>query len=160
MQRYTLDPSREEVKAANPFSNYEETRPLHSQGGSVRKSIVTVDELREAKRARKSLEKAEGGTYHRRAPKPGGGYRYFYNKDSYDRSKGAHQSGEDVRSSAMGADVTKALTDAGHEGCNHNAMRQLAKKYGRAELADHLKGQAKRGKLVYKGKKFYLGKGK
>lgn len=115
--------------------------------------------LKLLKQASKILSKAEGGLYHRRVPKTGGGYKYYYDPKSYRESKGAHHSGSDMRTQAMGSDVMKAATDAGHEGCDAQAMRRLAKKYGRAELADHLKSSCKRGKLVYKGKRFYLGKG-
>lgn len=116
--------------------------------------------LKVVKQASKILSKADakGGLYHRRVPKTGGGYKYYYDPKSYRESKGAHHSGSDMRTQAMGSEVTKAATDAGHEGCDAKAMRRLAKKYGRAELADHLKSSCKRGKLVYKGKRFYLGK--
>lgn len=119
-----------------------------------RAPVITAAELKE----RLKKAEAKGGLYHRRVPKSGGGFKYYYDPKSYNESRGAHHDGAEMRKYAMGSEVTKAATTAGHEGCDAKTMRRLAKKYGRAELADHLKSSCKSGKLVYKGKRFYLGK--
>jgi hypothetical protein len=103
---------------------------------------------------------AKGGLYHRRIPKPGGGYRYIYDEESYKRRKDAHHEGGERKKHAMGQEILRMAQEAGHEGCDMKGMRRLAKKYGRAEVAEHLKGACKKGRLVYKGKRFFLGKGK
>jgi len=114
--------------------------------------VVTPDEI---------LEKAEarGGSYHRRIPRPGGkGYRYFYNKEDYDKREDAHVSGKD----ATAARITKAvstLVEGSKEGCGVAEMKGLAKKFGSKEIAAHLKKQcAEGGTMEYKGGKFKMKK--
>lgn len=48
---------------------------------------------------------ARGGKYYRRVPKPGGGYRYFYTKDAYDKAHGAeaHANGPETAAARASA---------------------------------------------------------
>lgn len=110
--------------------------------------IVTVDEM---------LQKAEsrGGSYHRRTPKPGGGYRYFYDEASYRASKGAHESGKEVAASHVSGKVVKAVEEAGEGGCGPDAFRDLVKKFGAKAVAGSLKDGCG-GKVTYKGGKFSM----
>ena len=111
-------------------------------------------------RKRENLDKADakGGTFHRRVPKKGGGYRYFYDETKYSNSKDAHHSGSDLRKQAMGRDIDSHMEAAGSEGCHVKTMKPLAKKYGRAELSDELRSRCKNGGLLHKKGVFTKGK--
>ena len=111
----------------------------------LRKSVVEVvsvtDEL--------SKSGPRGGQYYRRTPNPSGkGYRYFYDKDDYDKHAGAHTKGEDAEASYISAQVSKCLEASGTEGCAPSALKTLVQKYGSAKIAQALKGRA----VVKKGK--------
>ena len=110
----------------------------------------------------KTIEKAakEGGMYHRRvAYKSKDGkdkHRYFYTEDAYNRSKVAHQSGEEMAKQALHKDLDGALDGAGEQGCSPDDLKKLAKKHGGKTLAKTLAERCgKEGNVKYKGGRFY-----
>jgi len=111
----------------------------------------------------KSLEKADpkGGKYFKRTSytsksgKPR--HRYFYDEDSYKKSKGAHVSGEDAERSYIDKCVTKAVEAGGKDGCSLKSLQPLVKKYGAKKVGAMLKERTSGGQLQYKRGKLYKG---
>lgn len=84
--------------------------------------VVTADELQKAE--------SPGGKYHRRVPRPGGGYRYFYDEDKYRNSKGAHTGGAENAERYIYGQIQKCIEKAGRGGCGADAFKGLVQKYG------------------------------
>lgn len=84
--------------------------------------VVTVGDLQKAV--------SPGGAYHRRVPKPGGGYRYFYDEDRYVNSKGAHTGGAENAERYIHAQIQKCIEKSGKAGCGVEAFKSLVQKYG------------------------------
>ena len=117
------------------------------QKAFVRVEVVTVDELVKAE--------PRGGKYHRRVPKPGGGFRYVYDEGSYQRRPDAHINGEDANLAYATKQVIKCVEGAGPGGCRARAFKPLVKKFGSKKVAQILEGNAG-GKISFKGGKFKL----
>lgn len=100
---------------------------------------------------------ARGGTYHARVPKPGGGYRYFYDEAEYRNSKGAHVRGHEAASAKAHHDVHAHIQKHAEKGASHQELRELAKKHGPRAVAQALKGHHEAGTLHYQGGRFYSG---
>ncbi len=79
-----------------------------------------------------SLRKGEarGGTYHRRVPKPGGGYRYYYDPEQYEARTDAHDHGPDVQKKYIAGRVERAVDRAGAKGCSLQDFAGLCRKHG------------------------------
>lgn len=109
-----------------------------------------------------TLQKAEarGGSYHRRIPKPGGGFRYIYDAEKYASREDAHVSGSEARKAAMCKNLSGAVEKAGEEGCDVKALKPLAQRYGREDLVKEMKGRIKSGEWTYKGGRLYKAKAK
>ncbi len=111
--------------------------------------VVTPEEL---------LEKAftPGGNYHKRVPrKSGKGYNYYYDEDSYKRSKGRHVSGEEAGNEYIGTQIQKAVEEAGDGGCDIGTFEALVKKYGAKRVAGVMK---EGGKYSFKKGKLFARK--
>lgn len=97
-------------------------------------------------RARKA-----GGNYHRRIPKPGGGYKYVYDEKKYVKRKDAHLSGHETRKDYL----KRAVRELIGEGCEVNKLRTLVKRYGAADVAAAISSNGQvcmeHGKLKYVG---------
>lgn len=106
------------------------------------------------------LQKAEarGGSYHRRVPKEGGGYRYYYDEDKYKQSKDAHTNGKESQREYISGKVQKCIEGSGSKGCGPDAFRDLVKKYGAKAVADIVKQDTSNSKYSYKKGKFILQK--
>lgn len=96
-----------------------------------------------------------GGTYVKRVPKSGGGFRYFYDEDKYDAHAGAHVSGPDAATAAITKAVNGHVEAAGKNGCELKAMHPLVKRYGAKMVGGYLNGAVKDGSLVYRGKRLF-----
>lgn len=85
------------------------------------------------------LAKAEarGGTYHRRVPKPGGGYRYFYDEAKYKQSKGAHLDGDGAARDRIRAHVGKQIEAGGK--CPVESLKSLVRRYGAQKVGEVVK---------------------
>lgn len=105
------------------------------------------------------LRKAEarGGDYYARTPKPGGGYRYFYSEEDYQKHSGAHVRGEEASTSRAAHAVHQHVQGQGDKGAGHQELRELAKKHGAKAVAKALKGHHEAGTLHYQGGRFYAG---
>jgi hypothetical protein len=96
-----------------------------------------------------------GGTYIKRVPKPGGGFRYFYDEDKYNAHDGAHVSGEDAATAAITKAVAKHVKDAGKDGCGLDMLKPLAKRYGAEMVGGYLNEMCGQGSLVYRNKRLW-----
>jgi hypothetical protein len=99
------------------------------------------------------LEKAvaRGGSYHRRIPKQGGGYRYIYDEDTYRKAKDAHISGDEATQGYLRSSVEKCLSKGP---CGAEAFKSLVEKHGSKAVANVLRESVKKGTVVYKAGKF------
>jgi len=116
------------------------------------RKIVTVDELKKAQERPDKrfvlggvdrLKKAEarGGSYVRRTTSAKGKHRYFYDDESYVKSKGAHLNGGDVAKSAIKKSVSDGITAGGSKGMAIKDLGGLVKRYGSAMVKDALKAE-------------------
>jgi hypothetical protein len=71
-----------------------------------------------------------GGTYHRRIPKPGGGYKYIYSPVDDEPS------GHEARRIALGKRVRRIIDKAGPDGCPAELLRELADQHGARTIAE------------------------
>jgi len=114
----------------------------------LKKSMVDVSPLSELKKA-----EARGGSYHRRTPKTGGGYRYYYDEEKYNTSTDAHLSGKDARKSCIKKGIGGAIDGSEGKGCDLREFKSLAQKHGSSEVANMIRGGVKSGDYKYaKGK--------
>lgn len=120
----------------------------------VARPVIFPDEL-----AKAGSGGALGGKYFRRVPKPGGGYRYYYKAEQYQRRPDAHVGGEEARKAAIEKAVGAAVGGAGAEGLDVRELRRLAKRHGRDAVAAHLSEQHKSGALKFKKGRLYAGEG-
>jgi len=119
------------------------------QKSFVRVDVLTVDEFRKAD--------PRGGKYHRRIPKPGGGYRYVYDEKQYQSRQDAHINGSDASLAYATKQVLKCVESAGEAGCRMSGLKDLVKKFGSKLVASVLQDNAG-GKLDYKGGRFRIKK--
>lgn len=117
------------------------------QKSFVRVEVSTADELAKGE--------ARGGKYHRRVPKPGGGFRYVYDEASYQRRPDAHVDGEGASLAYATSQVVKCVQGAGEGGCRASALKPLVQKFGSKKISKILEGGAG-GKITFKGGKFRL----
>jgi len=118
--------------------------------------VVTPDELLKAD--------ARGGSYYKRTPSGKAGnkqkWRYFYNKEAYDKRDDAHRDGEEAGRSYVAGKVLKCVGASGSKGCGPDALSDLVKKFGAAKIAHALHDHQNRGTLSFKKGKFTLRKEK
>ena len=109
-----------------------------------------------------SLRKAEarGGSYYRRVPKPGGGYRYFYDEAEYKASKGAHTSGDDAMHARAKRLVDDHVSAAGKKGAHLKTLKAHAKKLGSKTLTRAIRAHLDDGTLELDGEVLRKTKGK
>lgn len=104
------------------------------------------------------LFKAEpkGGKYYRRvARKSGKGYTYYYDQDSYERSKSAHVDGAQALEKRIMGEAGNVVKTAGEKGCDVKAFKDLVKKYGAKAVGGALKKCVATKSLAYRGNKFH-----
>lgn len=97
----------------------------------------------------------KGGTYIKRVPRPGGGWRYFYDEDKYNAHDGAHVSGPDAAKAAITKAVDGHIKAAGKNGCELSTFKPLVKRYGAEMVGGFLNEACAGGSLVYKGKRLF-----
>jgi hypothetical protein len=117
-----------------------------------RKSMIqmtTADEL---------LKKAEarGGSYHRRVPRPKGGYTYYYDEEKYRNSKQAHTNGQESQHIYISGKVHKCIEAAGKKGCGPDAFRDLVKKYGAKAVSNVIRNDVANSKYTFQKGIFVL----
>lgn len=126
-------------------------RSMSYYRGRFQKSVevVSIDALYKAE--------PKGGKYHRRVMGKGGKYRYYYDKEKYERSKDAHLDGDTAARKAIKSNVHKILESSGDNGCDVKQFQGLVKRYGSKMCGEVMKGMQSEG-LTYKGGKLYLQK--
>lgn len=101
------------------------------------------------------LEKGapRGGEYVKRAPRPGGGFRYYYSEKGYERATG-HVDGGKAREQHLQGRLTGLLEKAGKQGLHPSRLADLVQRHGKKQVAAALKSAGCR---FSKGR-FYGGK--
>lgn len=128
----------------------------------VVRNLINLRSLKYYRGIKKSLpifvlQKAlpRGGSYYRRVPKKNGkGYNYYYNQETYDRSRGAHLGGEDTSNGYLSNKIKNILTNAGSNG-NGSLFKNLVKKYGLDKIVNVMEDVRKKGNLKVNNGKFY-----
>lgn len=139
-----------EVEIVDPGELRKSGTPAGARAGAPRRLVITEDGLAKAQ--------ARGGRYHRRVPTAKGGWRYYYDAGEYEKRPDAHASGNETREQYMGGKVAGLVEAAGPKGLAVGDLRELAKKFGKSELAAHLKSSCAAGKLKFKKGRLYKGK--
>ena len=124
------------------------------------RNIIMVRAIKYFRTMKKSipffmLRKAipRGGSYYRRVPKKSGnGYNYYYNQETYERSKGAHLGGPDTVSGYLGNKIKNILSNGAQ---NPEVFKNLVKKYGLDKIESMMKELQKKGNLKISKGKFY-----
>lgn len=127
-------------------------RRLRKQlAGLLKSQLAAIDS------GRRFMLKAEprGGKYHRRIPRPGGGYRYIYDPEKYHQREDAHLDGEGASRAYIGRRAADVVAKAGKKGCGPDAMKGLVRKHGSKRVAQVLRDQVENGSLTFKKGKFY-----
>jgi hypothetical protein len=95
-----------------------------------------------------------GGKYHRRAPRAGGkGYNYYYDEETYNRSKTPHISGNDAALQAIKSGVQKRLEAADSGGLDLKELKSLVTRYGSKMVGEVLEKEKSEGRMKFqKGK--------
>lgn len=97
-----------------------------------------------------------GGSYYRRVPKKSGnGYNYYYNKEMYERSRGAHLGGEDTTQGYLANKIKNILVSAGNKGHSAELFKNLVKKHGLDKIVNVMEDVRKKGNLKVNKAKFY-----
>jgi hypothetical protein len=124
---------------------------------TVRKKLAGMLKAGLATEGPRLLVKAEprGGKYHRRIPKPGGGYRYIYDADQYGQREDAHVKGSEASRAYVSRRVAQAVDGAGSKGVEPAALKSLVKRHGAKRVAQALRDHAENGTLAFKKGKFY-----
>lgn len=140
--------------------NTELTRAISQRGLrywlELQKAFVYCDPLSPDEFAKAD---PRGGKYHRRIPKPDGGYRYIYDESQYQNRQDAHINGQDASLSYATKHVVNCVEQAGDQGCPMGGFKDLVKKFGSKLVASVLQNNAN-GKLTFKGGKFRIAKEK
>jgi len=113
-------------------------------------SVVSV--VADRSGAERMMVKAQhGGKYHRRVPKPGGGYKYIYSKVDDEPS------GEEALRARLKKQIRRHLDKAGPEGIGANALDAFVMRYGPRMIAELIAESGpftlKGGKIISKGLK-------
>ena len=124
------------------------------------RNIIMVRAIKYFRTMKKSipffmLRKAipRGGSYYRRVPKKSGnGYNYYYNQETYERSKGAHLGGPDTVSGYLGNKIKNILSNGAQ---NPEVFKNLVKKHGLDKIESVMKELQKKGNLKISKGKFY-----
>ena len=98
---------------------------------------------------------ARGGKYHRRVPKPGGGFHYIYDPEQYGARRDAHLDGDDAGRTYLSGKINKCLEGAGQKGCGPKVFQSLVKRHGAKRVAQTLRDGIKNGTLAYRAGRFY-----
>lgn len=103
------------------------------------------------------LEKGEarGGDYYKRVPRPGGGYRYFYDEDKYQGHDGAHVGGEEAKAGYLDKRIAAAVEGAGDRGILVSELQALAAKHGAGSVADRVRNLVQAGKLHFQSGRLF-----
>jgi hypothetical protein len=80
-----------------------------------------------------------GGRYHRRVPKPGGGYEYIYDEHEYKKRPDAHLDGKEAQHNYLKDSVRKLIGD---EGCHVTALADHVKRHGSKAVGDAVRAHA------------------
>jgi hypothetical protein len=103
----------------------------------------------------KKTREPRGGTFHRRVPKPGGGFTYYYDPEKYAGRKDAHLTGEEATKAHLHGKIHKAIAEQGKGGAHIKHFAELAKKHGSQAVAEALRENVKTGKLNFKKGRFH-----
>ncbi len=105
----------------------------------------------------RSLRKADprGGTYHRRVPRPGGGYRYYYDAEQYDRHPDRHVHGPEAKAQRTHKAVVTHIEAAGKGGAELKAFRGLVKGHGAEGLVAAVRKGIDAGDIVHRKGRLY-----
>ena len=105
----------------------------------------------------RSLRKADprGGTYHRRVPRPGGGYRYYYDAEQYDRHPDRHVHGPEAKAQRTHKAVVTHLETAGKGGAELKAFKGLVKGHGAEGLVTAVRKGIDAGDIVHRKGRLY-----
>jgi predicted ABC-type ATPase len=132
-----VDPAMRRPLLDRSLSYFRDERMRKSMGEF--QYIIHLDEAPpEVEELRKG---ARGGTYHRRVAKPeseGGGYRYYYDSESYGKRDDAHVSGQEASADYLHNKVRQFMEKAGKEGCPKEQFTGLAKRFGATAVAQSL----------------------
>ena len=96
----------------------------------MRKSLVEVVSVDELKKA-----DALGGNYYRRVANEKGGYRYYYDPESYQSRDDAHIDGGSALSKRLQKLCVAEVEKAGEAGCNIESLKALSERFGADKLA-------------------------
>lgn len=108
-----------------------------------------------SRRGRLHKASPRGGKYHRRAAKPGGGFRYYYDPGKYERSRDAQVEGKSAARAHVQKAVGKLLESRGKTGCEIGDVRGLVKRYGAEVVGEALDDMRSSGNLTFAGGKLY-----
>lgn len=149
-----IDPALRKAIFQRSMSMYRDTLK------KSRVAVVTVDELKKSMEEpearfylRSDLHKADpkGGKYYRRTMTKSGKHRYFYDEDSYKRSKDAHVNGEDAAHSAIRKAVGARIQNNEGKGLKLKDLGDLVKRYGKQAVSKALKAECgAEGGLMFK----------
>lgn len=90
-----------------------------------------------------------GGTYHRRIPKSGGGFKYIYKEADYDSREDAHLNGPDTQKKR----IRDQISNRAAEGCKVEDLADLVVKYGKDLVKEAVQWCVKQDQVIYsKGK--------
>lgn len=105
----------------------------------------------------RSLRKADprGGTYHRRVPRPGGGYRYYYDAEQYERHPGRHVNGPEAKAQRTHKAVTAHIEAAGKQGAELKGLKGLVKGHGAEGLVVAVRRGLDAGDIVHRKGRLY-----
>lgn len=170
--------SAEDHKAgrhAQPYPQGEERKAINRAMGELVKVLAEEKALEKALKAldwkqgryffhapsadadeAKKTREARGGNYHRRVPKPGGGFKYYYDPEKYAaEEKDAHLSGEEAKAGYLHKRVHQAVDEQGKRGAHPKHFAHLVQKHGAQPVADTLRQSIKGGKLEYRNGRFF-----
>jgi hypothetical protein len=94
---------------------------------------------------------AKGGKYYKRVQTQKGGYRYYYDQDTYNRSKDAHVDGSEAANSAIKGFIEKAFDspDKKKSGFDIKNLKSLVKRYGSDKVGEVLKAACDAGEYTF-----------
>lgn len=95
---------------------------------------------------------ARGGNYHRRIPKPDGGYTYVYDPDKYSSRPDAHLDGAQTQEQHVERALRKLLFSR-MDGCDPSELSDLVRKYSAAlvaKVAKRIGAVVRDGRIVHK----------
>lgn len=156
-------PQGEERKAINQA--IKEFVAVLQEENTLEKSLQALEDLEKGqsrmfflpseKPTLKKTREPRGGTFHRRVPKPGGGFTYYYDPEKYAGRKDAHLTGEEATKAHLHGKIHKTIAEQGKGGAHIKHFAELAKKHGSQAVAEALRENVKTGKLNFKKGRFH-----